>query len=74
MGSRRCSWPVRVLAQVCGVTEESGDTTVQTVKGVKKDFKLNSEMDGKPVQGMKNGVDLFLKFEFLKALARDPHE
>lgn len=75
---------------VCGeeFSEVSGSHAVQTVMGVKEDFKLNSEMDREPVQGVKDEGDVIVfthphqnpgrailnALELLKGLARDPDE
>lgn len=60
---RQCSWPDRVLAEVCGAEQFSDvgwSHTVQTVMGVKEYFELNAEVDRKPVQDVKIGGDIFI--------------
>lgn len=69
-------------------SEVGGGSTVQTVMGVKEDFEFNSEVDGEPVQGMKDGGDVLMFthphndpvsailniLKSLEALARYPNE
>lgn len=61
---------------------------MQTMMGVKEDFKLNAEVDGEPEQGVMDGSDMLMFMrphqdpgspvlnisEPLKALARDSNE